>query len=104
MDLGDAVLELADAVGTKAGYTNATIVSRDENQIVMEAVPSEAEYDNDTAVPSPDAMSSNLRARQSDETPSYNVDLGQWLLVATFELTLAQVDGLETAGEDAGDN
>ncbi|KAK4962857.1 hypothetical protein LTR10_000484 [Elasticomyces elasticus] len=100
----DAVLELADAMGSKIGYTNSTIVSRDENHIVMHAVPSDAEHDDDTAVENPYAVSPKLKARQSDETPSYNVDLNTLLLVATFELTLGQVDVPEADGEDAGDN
>ncbi|KAK5719007.1 hypothetical protein LTR17_015432 [Elasticomyces elasticus] len=103
-DLGDAVLELADAVGSKIGYTNVTIVSRDENQIVMEAVPSDAGHDNETAVPDLDAVLPKLTARQSDETPSYNVDLSEWLLTATIELTLEQIDLPEPAGEEVGDN
>ncbi|KAK3660786.1 hypothetical protein LTR56_000544 [Elasticomyces elasticus] len=100
----DAVLELADAMGLKIGYTNSTIVSRDENHIVMHAVPSDAEHDDDTAVENPYAVSPKLKARQSDETPSYNVDLNALLLTATFELTLDQVDVPEAASEDAGGN
>ncbi|KAK5688211.1 hypothetical protein LTS10_000189 [Elasticomyces elasticus] len=100
----DAVLELADAVGSKLGYTNVTIVSRDENQIVMEAVPSDAGHDNDTAVPDLDAVLPKLTARQSDETPSYNVDLSEWLLTATIKLTLEQIDLPEPAGGEVGDN
>ncbi|KAK5730489.1 hypothetical protein LTR15_000426 [Elasticomyces elasticus] len=100
----DAVLELADAMGSKIGYTNSTIVSRDENHIVMEAVPSDAEHDDDTTVENPYAVSPKLKARQLDETPSYNVDLNTLLLTATFELTLGQVDVPEADGEDAGNN
>ncbi|KAK4890811.1 hypothetical protein LTR27_010512 [Elasticomyces elasticus] len=104
----DAVLELADAAGSKIGYTHATIIPRNENQVVMEAVPSDAGHDGDIAVPSPDAVSPKLRARQSDETPSYNVDLNEWLLAATlsacFLTSVLSVDVPEAAGEDAGDN
>ncbi|KAK5732093.1 hypothetical protein LTR17_010801 [Elasticomyces elasticus] len=71
----------------------------------MEAVTSDAEeYDDDIAVPNPDAVSPKLAARQSDETPSYNVDLNEWLLTATFELTLEHIDLPEPAGEEVGDN